>query len=53
MTTTSLGGELLSFKLDGIEKIHQGESVRDEKGKVYWKRHAPVLLPIVGKLKRG
>lgn len=53
MTTTSLGGELLSFKLDGIEKIHQGESVRDEKGKVYWKRHAPVLFPIVGKLKRG
>lgn len=53
MTTTSLGGELLSFKLDGIEKIHQGEDVRDEKGKVYWKRHAPVLFPIVGKLKRG
>lgn len=53
MTTTSLGGELLSFKLDGIEKIHQGENVRDEKGKVYWKRHAPVLFPIIGKLKRG
>lgn len=53
MTTTSLGGELLSFKLDGIEKIHQGENVQDEKGKVYWKRHAPVLFPIVGKLKRG
>ena len=53
MTTTSLGGELISFKLDGIEKIHQGEDVRDEKGKVYWKRHAPVLFPIVGKLKRG
>lgn len=53
MTTTSLGGELLSFKLDGIEKIHQGENVRDEKGKVYWKRHAPVLFPVVGKLKRG
>lgn len=53
MTTTSLGGELLSFKLDGIEKIHQGEETRDEKGKVYWKRHAPVLFPIVGKLKRN
>ena len=53
MTTTSLGGELLSFKLDGIEKIHQGEETRDEKGKVYRKRHAPVLFPIVGKLKRN
>ena len=51
MTTTSFGGELLSFKLDGIEKIHQGEDVRDDNGKVYWKRHAPVLFPIVGKLK--
>ena len=53
MTTTSFGGELLSFKLDGIEKIHQGENCRDDKGKVYWKRHAPVLFPIVGKLKRN
>ena len=53
MTTTSFGGELLSFKLDGIEKIHQGESSRDDKGKIYWKRHAPVLFPIVGKLKRN
>lgn len=53
MTTTSFGGELLSFKLDGIEKIHQGENCRDEKGKIYWKRHSPVLFPIVGKLKRN
>lgn len=53
MTTTSLGGELLSFKLDGIEKIHQGEECRDDNGKVYWKRHAPVLFPVVGKLKRN
>ena len=53
MTTTSFGGELLSFKLDGIEKIHQGEEARDQNGKVYWKRHAPVLFPIVGKLKRN
>lgn len=53
MTSTSLGGELLSFKLDGIEKIHQGEDCRDDKGKVYWKRHAPVLFPVVGKLKRN
>lgn len=53
MTTTSTGGELLSFKLEGIEKIHQGEEARDDNGKVYWKRHAPVLFPIVGKLKRN
>ena len=53
MTTRSFGGELISFKLDGIEKIHQGEDVRDENGKVYWKRHAPVLFPIVGKLKKN
>lgn len=53
MTTTNLGGELLSFKLEGIEKIHQGEEARDEKGNVYWKRHAPVLFPIVGKLRRN
>ncbi len=53
MTTSTLGGELLSFKLEGIEKIHQGEEARDEKGNVYWKRHAPVLFPIVGKLRRN
>lgn len=53
MTTRSFGGELISFKLDGIEKIHQGEDARDENGKVYWKRHAPVLFPIVGKLKKN
>ncbi len=53
MTTTNFGGELISFKLEGIEKIHQGEEARDENGKVYWKRHAPVLFPIVGKLKRN
>ena len=33
MTTTSAGGELLSFKLEGIEKIHQGEEARDDNGK--------------------
>lgn len=53
MTTSKSGGELISFKLDGIEKIHQGEKSRDENGKVFWNRHAPVLFPIVGKLKRG
>ena len=53
MTTSSMGGELISFKIDGIEKIHQGEEVKDENGRVYWKRHAPVLFPVVGKLKGG
>ena len=53
MTTTSFGGELISFKLDGIEKIHQGENSRDDNGKIYWKRHSPELFPIVGKLKRN
>jgi len=27
--------------------------VTDENGKVYWKRHAPVLFPVVGKLKKN
>ena len=53
MLTSRAGGELLSFKLNGIERIHQGENCTDENGKVYWKRHFPVLFPIVGKLKRN
>lgn len=53
MLTSKNGGELVSFKVNGIEKIHQGEDVFDENGKVYWKRHFPVLFPIVGKLKRN
>ena len=51
--TSKYGGELLSFKLDGVEKIHQGDDCLDENGKVYWKRHSPVLFTIVGKLKRN
>ncbi|MBR2787160.1 MAG: aldose 1-epimerase family protein [Clostridia bacterium] len=51
--TSKYGGELISFKLNGEEKIHQGEDCLDENGKVYWKRHSPVLFPIVGKLKRN
>ena len=51
--TSKYGGELISFKLNGKEKIHQGEDCVDENGKVYWKRHSPVLFPIVGKLKRN
>ena len=37
MLTSRLGGELVSFKINGEEKIHQGADVLDENGKVYWK----------------
>ena len=53
MLTSKNGGELISFKLNGREKIHQGDNCTDENGKVYWKRHFPILFPIVGKLKRN
>lgn len=53
MLTSKMGGELISFKLDGIEKIHQGQNCIDRNGKVYWNRHFPVLFPIVGKLKQN
>lgn len=36
------GAELTSIKLDGKEMLHQGE---------FWNRHAPILFPIVGRLK--
>ena len=45
------GAELTSIKLDGIERLHQGNAVVDENGNAYWGRHAPVLFPIVGKIK--
>lgn len=45
------GAELTSLKFNGVECIHQGNSVIDENGKPYWGRHAPILFPIVGKLK--
>jgi len=53
MLTSKFGGELISFKLNGIERLHQGKNCVDENGKVYWKRHSPVLFPIVGKLKKN
>ena len=43
--TVSKGAELISAKLNGIEKIHDGKN--------FWNRHSPVLFPIVGKLKNG
>ena len=49
--SNKLGAELTSIKLDGKEMLHQGNNVLDENGKVFWGRHAPVLFPIVGKLK--
>lgn len=49
--STNHGAELTSIKLNGIEKLHQANSVLDENGKPYWGRHAPILFPIVGKLK--
>ena len=53
MFTSKHGGEITSYKLNGEEKLHQGESVVDENGKPYWNRHSPVLFPIVGKLKKN
>lgn len=49
--STKHGAELTSIKLNGIEKLHQGSEILDETGKPYWGRHAPILFPIVGKLK--
>ncbi len=43
--TTKKGAELISIKLDGFEKMHDGKN--------FWNRHSPVLFPIVGKLKNG
>lgn len=43
--TVSKGAELVSIIIDGIERMHNGET--------FWNRHAPVLFPIVGKLKDG
>ena len=33
MLTSKKGGELISFKVNGEEKIHQGEHCMDENGK--------------------
>ena len=53
MLTSKNGGELVSFKLNDIERIHQGQDCIDDNGKVFWKRHCPVLFPVVGKLKKN
>lgn len=41
--TVRKGAELVSVKMNEIEKMHDGQS--------FWNRHSPVLFPIVGKLK--
>lgn len=51
--TSKFGAELISFKLNGEEKIHQGEETVDVNGKVFWKRRFPVLFPTVGKCKKN
>lgn len=51
--TSKYGAELLSFKLNGQEKIHQGEEAVDANGKVFWKRRWSVLFPNVGKCKKN
>lgn len=51
--TSKFGAELISFKLNGEERLHQGEEVIDKNGKVIWKRRFPVLFPTVGKCKKN
>ena len=53
MLTSKYGAELISFKVDGEEKVHQGINVIDENGKVYYKRQWPILFPTVGKCKKN
>ena len=43
--TVRKGAELVSVVKNGVEKIHDG--------KEFWNRHAPILFPIVGKVKDG
>lgn len=53
IVTSPIGAELTSIKYNSDERLHQGESILDKEGKVYWKRHAPILFPIVGSLKNN
>ena len=53
MLTSKYGAELVSFKINGEEKVHQGENCTDENGRIYWRRHWPVLFPTVGKCKKN
>jgi galactose mutarotase-like enzyme len=42
----TLGAELHSIKKDGVEYLWQADAK-------FWARHAPVLFPVVGKLRNG
>jgi len=53
MLTSKQGAELISLKVDGIEKIHQGINCLDEKGRIYWNKQFTVLFPTVGKCKKN
>ena len=53
MLTSKIGGELVSFKLNGEERVHQGADCVDENGKVYWKRHWPGYPFLKVSLKRN
>ena len=53
MLTSKIGAELLSFKLNDEERIHQGEDIVDANGKPYWKRRYTILFPTVGKCKQN
>ena len=48
-----MGAELTSIKVNGVQKLFQGERVKNENGEIYWGRQAPILFPIVGKLKNN
>jgi len=47
------GAELTSIKYNGKEMLFQGAQVLDNNGNIYWKRQAPILFPIVGRLKNS
>lgn len=51
ITSEKQGAELTSIKYEGKEMLFQGEKVLDKDNKPFWKRQAPILFPIVGKLK--
>lgn len=51
--TKSQGAELTNIQFEGREMLFQGEKVLNKDGKVFWKRQAPILFPIVGQLKNG
>ena len=51
--TKKSGAELTSIQYNGKEMLFQGTQVLDSNGNIYWKRHAPILFPIVGQLKNS